>query len=68
MRDPLSFQRDYIPVSFPIEGHYFHLEKQPSRSSSIIHSAQELEAFQEELRRQEQDGLWIFIAYYPLFR
>jgi hypothetical protein len=63
----ISFRKHFWTTTFPIEAQLYHCggsEGVCTRMSQLIHSQDELRAFQDELTRQESAGEWIFLAYY----
>jgi hypothetical protein len=65
----ISFRQHFWTSRFPIEARLYSCggsEGVCTLVSQIIHSPDELCAFQVELLRREEDADWIFIAYYEL--
>jgi hypothetical protein len=63
----ISFRLHFLTSEFPIEAHLYYCGESNgvcTLISQIIHSLEELHKFQDEQIRREQEGEWIFIAYY----
>jgi hypothetical protein len=65
----ISFRKHFWTSRYPIEARLYSYggsEGVYTLTSQIIHLPDELCAFQVELLRREEEGEWIFIAYYEL--
>jgi len=62
----ISFRKEYRISNFPVAVQLYHCGDRGDscrRTTQIIHSAQELREFQDELTKRESVGEWIFIVY-----
>ena len=62
----LSFRKDYPIGTFPIVVKFYQCQEigQCALLSHLLHSCEELCAFQAELTMRELLGEWMFLAYY----
>jgi hypothetical protein len=62
----LSFRKDYPISTFPVTVKWYQCLEigRCTLLSSLLHSPQELQAFQRELTEREPLGEWRFLAYY----
>ncbi|HCF85415.1 MAG TPA: hypothetical protein DEV72_09445 [Ktedonobacter sp.] len=66
----ISFRKDYSISSFPVAVKFYQCLEigRCTLLSRLLHSPQELRAFQRELTTREPHGEWMFLAYYELDR
>jgi hypothetical protein len=62
----ISFRKDYVISDFPVAVKFYQCLEigQCALLCWLLHSRQELRAFQRELTRRESLGEWMFLAYY----
>ncbi len=62
----ISFRKDYSISTFPVAVKFYQCLENGGCTllSRLLHSPQELRAFQRELTTRESQSEWMFLAYY----